>query len=72
MLALAMTLAHCMPMPETGAPAPSRSGIAQTQLLPLDSILAQANALQSSDAALGNLEARVAALRARAAILRRM
>lgn len=67
-------LGACSPLPDTGAASSAEAEVSQapTRLLPLDDILAQADALAQGGAGTGSIEARLAALRARAALLRRM
>ena len=71
---MVLALAACSPLPDTGVSMESSASVskAETRLLPLDEILAQADALARDGADTGSLEARLAALRARAALLRRM
>ena len=72
-LALAglLLVAACATFPEVDAATRAASGPAP-RLIPVEGILAQADALGSGQAAVGTLEARAAGLRARAARLRRM
>jgi len=65
------SLTACAEFPEVGVTARAATTPAP-QLVPIDGILVQADALRPAGAAIGGIEARAAALRARAARLRRM
>lgn len=70
-LASVLLMAACASFPQVDAATRAASGPAP-KLIPVDGILAQADALGSGQAAVGTIEARAAGLRARAARLRRM
>lgn len=69
---LCLVVAGCATMPALDGARASRSDVPPATLLPLDQILAQAETGMTQDQALSGLEARAAALRARAARLRLM
>ena len=69
--ALVLLAGACSDFPELKAASRSATGPAP-HLVPIDGILAQADALSDGTAEIGTLQARAAALRARAARLRRM
>ncbi|MCU0815506.1 MAG: hypothetical protein MUF74_03195 [Cypionkella sp.] len=62
--------AACAPLPRPTAEQDATAGLAQPELVPIDAILAEAESAGVAEAAIDPMEARLAALRARADRLR--
>lgn len=68
-LVMLLGLGACAPFPEVKAPVDLPVPATPPELQPLDRLVAQAGAAQISPTATGSVEARAAALRARAAAM---
>ena len=69
LLPVLLGLSACAPFPEAQAPQRLASPAEAPALLPLDQLVAQAGEAQITPAITGSVEARAAALRARAATM---